>query len=186
MKFVIAITGASGALYAKRLIDCLIEQKAEIEIVFSSHAKEVAAVEAVQYDFPESIPVYGDRSMQKPFVSGSAKYEAMVVIPCSMGTIGRIAHGYSDSAITRAADVFLKEKRPLLLVPRETPWNLIQARNVVTVMEAGATVIPACPSFYGNPQTVVEVVDTIVARVLDHLKVPHQLVKRWKQEEPRE
>lgn len=186
MKVVVAITGASGALYARRLIDCLIEAKAEIEIVLSTHAKEVAAVEEVLYDFPNDIPVYGDRSMQKPFVSGSAKYDAMVIIPCSMGTIGRIAHGYSDSAITRAADVFLKEKRQFILVPRETPWNLIQARNIVTVIEAGATVIPACPSFYGNPQTVLEVIDTIVARVLDHLKVPHQLVKRWKQEEPLE
>jgi 4-hydroxy-3-polyprenylbenzoate decarboxylase len=183
MKMVVAITGASGALYAKRLIDGLIEAKAEIDVVLSTHAKEVAGVEEVVYDFPKSIKVYGDRSMQKPFVSGSAQYDAMVIVPCSMGTVGRIAHGYSDSAITRAADVFLKEKRTLILVPRETPWNLIQAKNIVSVMEAGATVIPACPSFYGNPTTVVEVVDTIVARVLDHLKVPHQLVKRWKQVE---
>ncbi|MES2307781.1 MAG: UbiX family flavin prenyltransferase [Verrucomicrobiota bacterium] len=183
MKVVVAITGASGALYAQRLIACLIEAKVEIDVVLSMHAKEVAGVEKVSYDFPKSIKVYGDRSMQKPFVSGSAQYDAMVVIPCSMGTVGRIAHGYSDSAITRAADVFLKEKRPLILVPRETPWNLIQARNIVSVMEAGATVIPASPSFYGNPTTVVALVDTIVARVLDHLKVRHQLVKRWKQVE---
>jgi len=186
MKLVVAVTGASGALYAKRLFDCLIDEKIDFDVVFSSHAKEVAAEEKISYKFPKQVNVYGDRSMQKPFVSGSATYNAMAVIPCSMGTVGRIAHGYSDSAITRAADVFLKEKRSLILVPREAPWNLIQARNIVTVMEAGATVIPASPSFYGNPKTIEQLVDTIVARVLDHLKIKHQLVKRWKQAEPPE
>jgi 4-hydroxy-3-polyprenylbenzoate decarboxylase len=107
----------------------------------------------------------------------------MVVVPCSMGTMGRIAHGYSDSAIVRAADVFLKEKRKLILVPRETPWNLIQARNVVTLLEAGADVIPAIPSFYHRPQTVLDVVDTVVARVLDHLGLEHVLTKRWMEPE---
>lgn len=183
MKIVVAITGASGAPYAKRLLDVLIQEKVDFEVVLSAHSKEVAAAEEVVYEFPNSEKVYGDRSMQKPFVSGSAKYDAMVVIPCSMGTVGRIAHGYSDSAITRAADVFLKEKRKLILVPREAPWNLIQARNIVTVMEAGATVIPASPSFYGKPKTIEDLVDTIVARVLDHLNIPHQLIQRWKQEE---
>jgi 4-hydroxy-3-polyprenylbenzoate decarboxylase len=120
--------------------------------------------------------------MQVPFVSGSAKFDAMVVVPCSMGTLGRIAHGFSDSTITRAADVFLKEGRRLILVPRETPWNLIQARNVVSVMEAGATVLPAIPSFYGRPSTVTEVAETVVARILDHLGVEHELVRRWKDE----
>lgn len=183
-KFVIAITGASGALYARRLVECL--EGHELHIVLSSHATEVAQEEIGGYRFPEAAAIYNDRSMQVPFVSGSAKFDACVMIPCSMGTLGRIAYGYSDSVIARTADVFLKEKRPLILVPRETPWNLIHARNVVTVMEAGATVLPAIPSFYGRPQTVEEVADTVVARVLDHLKVEHQLVKRWKQmpEEP--
>ena len=124
--------------------------------------------------------------MQVPYVSGSARFDAMVIIPCSMGTIGRIAHGYSDSAIVRAADVFLKEKRKLILVPRETPWNLIQARNVVTVLEAGADVIPAIPSFYQRPLTVADVVDTVVARVLDHLGIEHELTKRWMEERSRD
>ncbi len=182
MKIVVAITGASGAIYAKRLLEILVETRQEIDVVLSQHAKEVAAAEGIDYGIPEFVPVYGDRSMQKPFVSGSAKYDAMVVVPCSMGTVGRIAHGYSDSAITRAADVFLKERRPLILVPRETPWNLIQARNIVAVMEAGATVMPASPSFYGRPTSVEAVADTVVARILDHLKVEHTLVKRWKEE----
>lgn len=182
MKVVVAITGASGSLYAQRLLTTLAEAVGnEIHVVFSSHAEEVAVTEIGRLEIPPGFQLHGDRSMQVPFVSGSAKFDAMVIIPCSMGTVGRIAHGYSDSTITRAADVFLKEKRQLILVPRETPWNLIQARNIVTVMEAGATVIPAIPSFYGRPQTVTDVVDTVVARVLDHLGVEHQLVKRWKE-----
>ena len=140
MKLVLAITGASGSLYAKRFLDLLVNDPQgphEIHIALSSHAREVAAAEIGQYEFPSGVHVHDDRSMQVPFVSGSAAFDAMVIMPCSMGTVGRIAHGYSDSVITRAADVFLKEKRKLILVPRETPWNLIQARNIVTVMEAG-------------------------------------------------
>lgn len=185
MKCVVAITGASGSLYAQRLLAVLdAEPAAEVEVCLSSHAREVAEAETGGLRLPERFTVHNDRTMQVPFVSGSAKYDAMVVVPCSMGTLGRIAYGYSDSTITRAADVFLKERRKLILVPRETPWNLIQARNVVTVMEAGATVLPAIPSFYGRPSSVEEVVDTVVARILDHLGVEHGLVKRWKLDEP--
>lgn len=184
MNLVVAITGASGSIYAQRLVACLHEASISFQIVLSSHAAEVAATEIGGYQFHKEIPIHNDRTMQVPFVSGSARFDAMVIIPCSMGTLGRIAYGYSDSTITRAADVFLKEKRKLILVPRETPWNLIHARNVVTVMEAGATVLPAIPSFYGNPQTVQDVADTVVARVLDHLGVAHSLIKRWKSAEP--
>ena len=114
-----------------------------------------------------------------PFVSGSAKFDAMVVIPASMGTIGRIAHGTSDSTVARAADVFLKERRKLIFVPREAPYNLIHLRNMATLTEAGATIIPASPSFYNKPKTITELVDTIIARVLDHLGIEHKLAKRW-------
>lgn len=186
MKFVLAITGASGSIYAQRLLDCLEPTGHEVHLVFSSHAQEVASCEIDGYRLPQRFPVYQDRSMQVPFASGSAKFDAMVIMPCSMGTAGRIAHGYSDSTITRAADVFLKEKRKCILVPRETPWNLIQARNIVTLLEAGATVIPAIPSFYGRPSSVQEVADTVVARVLDHLGVDHALVQRWKQDEEKQ
>jgi len=116
-----------------------------------------------------------------PFVSGSARFDSMVVIPASMGTIGRIAHGTSDSTVARAADVFLKERRRLILVPRESPYNLIHLRNMATLTEAGATIIPASPSFYTKPKTITELVDTVVARILDHLGIDHQLVKRWQQ-----
>ncbi len=183
MKLVVAITGASGSLYAQRLLARLdVPEVAEAHVVLSSHAREVAECETGGLDIPARFPVHNDRGMQVPFVSGSAKFDAMVVVPCSMGTLGRIAHGYSDSTIARAADVFLKEKRLLILVPRETPWNLIQARNVVTVMEAGAVMLPAIPSFYGRPGTVAEVVDTVVARILDHLGVAHDLGHRWKED----
>lgn len=179
MKFVVCITGASGSLYAQRLLEILHEQKHDVQVVLSSHAREVAEAETKGLAIPSSFSIHGDSSMQVPFVSGSARFDGMVIIPCSMGMLGRIAHGYSDSAIARAADVFLKEKRRLILVPRETPWNLIQARNVVTLLEAGAQIIPAIPSFYHRPETVLDVVDTVVARVLDHLGVEHPLSKRW-------
>ena len=181
MKLVIGITGASGSLYAQRLLRVLAGEKAEVHVVLSAHAREVAAAEIDRLEIPDSFFVHDDTTMQVPFVSGSAKFDALAIVPCSMGTLGRIAHGYSDSTITRAADVFLKEKRKLIVVPRETPWNLVQARNVVTLIEAGATVIPAIPSFYGRPQTVEDVADTVVARVLDHLGIVHELVKRWKE-----
>jgi 4-hydroxy-3-polyprenylbenzoate decarboxylase len=182
MKFVVAITGASGSLYAQRLLELLDGDSRgphEVHVALSAHAREVAEAEVGKLAIPAGFPVHGDSSMQVPYVSGSARFDAMVIVPCSMGTLGRIAHGYSDSAITRAADVFLKEKRKLILVPRETPWNLIQARNVVTLLEAGADIIPAIPSFYHRPQSVQDVVDTVVARVLDHLGLNHPLTKRW-------
>src|SRR5271154_4544818 len=182
MKIVVAITGASGSLYAQRLLQILNEETKgphEVHVALSAHAREVAEAEVGKLAIPEGFAVHGDSSMQVPYVSGSARFDAMVIIPCSMGTVGRIAHGYSDSAIARAADVFLKAKRKLILVPRETPWNLIQARNIVTVLEAGAEVIPAIPSFYHRPQTLLDVIDTVVARVLDHLDLDHALTKRW-------
>ena len=184
MKLVIAVTGASGSMYAQRLLEQIAKAKEveECHVVLSEHAQEVAATElgAKGLTIPKGMKVHGDKTMQVPFASGSAKFEAMAIIPCSMGTLGRIAHGYSDGTIARTADVFLKEKRKLILVPRETPWNLVQARNVVTLLEAGAMMLPAIPSFYGKPKTVEDVVDTVVARVLDHLQLPNVLVKRWK------
>lgn len=180
VKFVVAITGASGAIYAQRLLNALQQTGHEVHVTLSAYAKQVAATELDGgLKVPAEFPTVGDKTMNVPFVSGSAKFDGMVIIPCSMGTLGRIAHGYADSTITRAADVFLKEKRKLILVPRETPWNLVQARNVVSLIEAGATLIPAVPSFYNKPRTVEDVADTVVARVLDHLGVEHELVKRW-------
>jgi 4-hydroxy-3-polyprenylbenzoate decarboxylase len=184
MKIVVAMTGASGAVYTQRLLDNLDPGQHEIHFISTKHAREVAGIELPKGELKLDVRVvrYDENdSMFVPFVSGSAKFDAMVVIPASMGTIGRIAHGTSDSTVARAADVFLKERRKLILVPRETPYNLIHLRNMATLTEAGATIIPASPSFYGKPKTITELVDTIIARVLDHLGIKHKLVKRWQQ-----
>ena len=184
MKLVVAVTGASGSIYAQRLLVQIAKSKEveECHVVLSRYAPEVAATElgSQGLKIPKGMKVYGDKTMQVPFASGSARFEAMAIVPCSMGMLGRIAHGYSDGTIARSADVFLKEKRKLILVPRETPWNLVQARNVVTLLEAGAVMLPAVPSFYGRPKSVEDVVDTVVARILDHLGLRNELVTRWK------
>jgi flavin prenyltransferase len=122
------------------------------------------------------------KSMNAPFASGSNAPDAMIIIPCSMGTLGRVAHGYSSDLLLRAADVVLKEKRKLILVPRETPLNLVHVRNFELLLLAGATILPANPSFYTRPTTVEQVVDSVVARVLDHLGIRHGLVARWGEE----
>jgi len=179
VKIVVAATGASGAIYTQRLLDNLTGY--EVHFISTRHAREVAELELPGgLKVPAGVTNYDENgSMFVPFVSGSAKFDAMVVIPASMGTIGRVANGVSDSTVARAADVFLKERRKLIFVPREAPYNLIHLRSMATLTEAGATIIPASPSFYTKPQTIPELVDTIVARVLDHLGIEHQLVKRW-------
>jgi len=182
MKLIVAMTGASGALYTQRLLDKLDPHQHEIHFLATKHAREVAQLELPKGELkllPQVIQYREDDSMFVPFVSGSARFDAMVVIPASMGTIGRIAHGTSDSTVARAGDVFLKERRKLILVPREAPYNLIHLRNMATLTEAGATIIPASPSFYTKPKTIADLVDTIVARVLDHLGIEHKLIKRW-------
>jgi 4-hydroxy-3-polyprenylbenzoate decarboxylase len=125
---------------------------------------------------------HGLKSMNAPFASGSNPVDAMVVIPCTMGTLGRIAHGLSEDALLRAADVALKEKRKMILVPRETPLNLVHLRNMELLLLAGAVILPANPSFYHRPTSVEQVVDSVVGRVLDHLGIAHRLVPRWKEE----
>ena len=179
MKLVIAATGASGSIYLQRLLDALNPGEHEIHLVFSGPAREVIAGELGSLKVPVGVHEHDDRSMHVPFVSGSARFDAMVIVPCSMGTLGRIAAGTSDSVILRAADVFLKERRKLILVPRETPWNLVHARNAVTLLEAGATLLPANPSFYSRPATVEAVADTVVSRILDQLGVENPGAYRW-------
>lgn len=179
MKVVIAGTGASGAIYLQRLlaqIDCAAH---EVHLVMSAHAGEVAKQELDRLEIPSNVSQHSENDMNVPFVSGSACFDAMVIVPCSMATLGRIASGCSDSVLLRAADVFLKERRKLILVPRETPWNLIHARNVVTLLEAGAIVLPAIPSFYSRPNTVNAVVDTVVWRILDQIGLPNPHTYRW-------
>jgi 4-hydroxy-3-polyprenylbenzoate decarboxylase len=179
MRLVVAATGASGAIYLQRLlaqIDCAAH---EVHLVLTGFAKQVIAEEIGELAIPAGVQQHGDKSMNVPFASGSTRFDAMIVCPCSMGTLGRIAAGTSDSTLLRAADVFLKERRKLILVPRETPWNLIHARNVVALLEAGATVMPASPGFYSRPQTLADVADTVVARILDQIGLPVPGAFRW-------
>jgi 4-hydroxy-3-polyprenylbenzoate decarboxylase len=179
MKLVIAATGASGTIYLQRLLEQIDCAAHEIHLIMSAHAEQVAAQELEDFKIPARISRHLESDLNVPFVSGSARFDAMVIVPCSMATLGRIASGSSDSALLRAADVFLKERRKLILVPRETPWNLIHARNVVTLLEAGAIILPAIPSFYSRPDSVTAVVDTVVWRILDQIGLPNPRAYRW-------
>ena len=183
MKILVAITGASGALYAQRLLDHLDPRQHEIHVVLSNYAQVVLVQELPGgLRLPEGARTHGLRSMNAPFASGSNPMDAMVVIPCTMGTVGRIAHGLSEDVLLRAADVALKEKRKLILVPRETPLNLVHVKNYELLMLAGAIILPANPSFYHRPSTIEQVIDTVVGRVLDHLGIAHNLSPRWQEE----
>lgn len=179
MKLVIAGTGASGAIYLQRMLDKIDAREHDVHLVLSTFAKQVVHEELGELRVPEGVHQHGDKTMNVPFVSGSSRFDAMVICPCSMGTLARIAAGTSDSTILRAADVFLKERRKLILVPRETPWSLIHARNVCTLLEAGATVMPASPGFYSRPQTIEQIADTVVDRILDQLGLPVRDTFRW-------
>ena len=171
-KTIIAITGASGSIYAKRLLDKLNALYSQIDtcaIVFSSTAREIWKYElgTTPDDLAGNFAVYDKNDFYAPFASGSAGYDTMIIIPCSMGTMGRIASGVSDDLITRAADVMLKERKRLILVIRENPYNLIHLKNMTLLTKAGAVIAPATPSFYSNPKTVDELVDTVLDRILD-------------------
>ena len=183
MKILVAITGASGALYTQRLLDNLDPQVHEIHVVQSNYAQQVIAQELPGgLRLPAGVKTHNLKSMNAPFASGSNPPDAMVIIPCTMGTLGRIAHGYSEDVLLRAADVVLKEKKKLILVPRETPLSLVHVKNFELLLLAGAMILPANPSFYAGPKTIQDVVDTVVARVLDHLGVPNKLAPRWAEE----
>lgn len=183
LKILVAITGASGALYAQRLLDNLDPREHEIHAVMSNYAQQVIAEELPGgLRLPAGVKTHNVKSMNVPFASGSNPPDAMVIIPCTMGTLGRIAHGLSEDVLLRAADVVLKEKKKLILVPRETPLSLVHVKNFELLLLAGATILPANPSFYANPKTIQDVVDTVVARVLDHLGVPQKLAPRWAEE----
>ena len=183
MRILVAITGASGSLYAQRLLDSLDPTQHEIHVVLSQYAQAVISEELPGgLRLPPAVSAHNLKSMNAPFASGSNAPDAMVIIPCTMGTLGRIAHGYSEDVLQRAADVVLKEKRKLILVPRETPLNLIHVKNFELLIQAGAVILPANPSFYTRPQNVEQVADTVVARVLDHLAITHNLVPRWRAE----
>ena len=188
---VVAVTGASGAPYAVRLLEALVAAEREVQLIVSSHGLRLLQTEteirsvaelrervgAARWD--RHITVFDDNDRGASPASGSALNAGMVICPCSMGTLSAIAVGASRSLIERAADVALKERRPLLLVPRETPLSAIHLENMLRVTRAGAIVMPASPGFYHRPSSIDDLVNFIVARVLDHLGVPHRLVSRW-------
>ena len=192
----LAFTGASGAHYGLRLLECLIRAEVRVYLLISQAAQVVIQMETglelpARASEAESflkerfqaeagqLRVFGRQEWTAPVASGSHPAEAMVVCPCTTGTLGRLAAGLSSCLIERAADVSLKERRPLILVVRETPFSTIHLENMLRLAQAGATIMPANPGFYGNPSRIEDIVDFMVARVLDHLGVTHTLVKRW-------
>ncbi len=181
-KIVVAVTGASGAIYAKVLFDKLTrlhDQIGEVGVVFSDNAQDVWKFELGNESYRElPFKTYGKSDFMAPFASGSARFDTMIICPCSMGTLARIAAGTSNDLITRAADVILKERRRLILVPRDTPYSLIHIRNMQTVTEAGAIVCPARPSFYSRPADFEALAATVVDRVID-LAGLQQSSYRW-------
>lgn len=181
-KIVVAVTGASGAIYAKVLINKLLQlgdQIDELSLLMTSNAKEVWQTELMD-DSYKNLPLkyYNQQDFHAPFASGSGQYNTMIIIPCSMGTLGRIASGISNDLITRAADVILKERRKLICVARETPYNLIHIKNMEAITLAGGVICPATPSFYSRPSTLEEVAATVVDRVIDLAGLPIKTY-RW-------
>jgi 4-hydroxy-3-polyprenylbenzoate decarboxylase len=188
VKLVVGISGATGAPYAKRLLDFLAAHGeahgVSVDLVYTTTGRQVWKHElGAEPRYP--FPVWKNQDFTAPFASGSALYDAMVVVPCSAGALSRIAYGMSMDLLGRAADVMLKEKRRLVLVLRETPISLVHARAVVQAVEAGAIVLPASPSFYSGPRTIEALVDTVVARTLDKLGLPNELMQRWDGLSPR-
>ena len=181
-KIIIGISGSSGSVYASAILqklNQLHDQWSAIGIVMSKNAMINWKLELnSDFTLPAGMDFYASDDFNAPFASGSAKYNTMIVCPCSMGTLGRIATGISNDLMTRAADVILKERRKLILVPRETPLSLIHLRNMVTVTEAGGIILPAIPSFYSQPRTTEELIHTVVDRILDMagFEIPS---KRW-------
>ena len=182
MRLVVAITGASGAIYGKCLLDVLHNKRVETHLVISKAAEKVIEheLETTKRSLEKLADhVYDVDDLTAPILSGSFKTDGMIIIPCSMKTVAGIAHGYSDNLILRAADVTLKEGRKLILVPRETPLNVIHLRNMLELAKQGVTIIPAMPAFYHKPKKIDSLVDYVVGKVLDRLGIEHKLFMRW-------
>lgn len=199
----LAFTGASGMPYGIRLLECLLGAGITVQLLYSQVAQIVArqemdltlpsrATEAAAYFRQrfgvdeQQLKVYGREEWFAPVASGTNTADAMVICPCSMGTLASVAAGLSSNLIERAADVALKEKRPLILVARETPFSAIHLENMLRLSRAGATILPANPGFYFRPRSVQDIVDFVVARTLDQLRVPHALIPKWGESEPGE
>lgn len=179
---IIAVTGASGTVYTAKLLRSIPRDRFQIHLVSSEAGRLVYELEtgnSLQEDIPHDIRIWDEHDFTAPFASGSSPCAGMAVVPCTMGTLGAIAAGLSQNLIHRAADVCLKERRPLILVPRETPLNRIHLSNLLKVSEAGAIILPAMPGFYHRPRSVSDIVDFMVARILDQLGIEHSLTPPW-------
>ncbi len=188
----VGITGGSGAIYAQRFLLQALRYYKRILLIMSEQAIQVAQTELgttldrnnwstkewLGQEYPQ-LELLSSKNYFTPPASGSFRHDGMVIVPCSMGSAGRIANGISDDLLTRSADVCLKEGRKLILVPREMPWSLIMLRNLTQLAEAGATILPACPAWYHKPQTLEDLADTVVARILQGLGVEQDLVGQW-------
>jgi 4-hydroxy-3-polyprenylbenzoate decarboxylase len=179
--FIIGITGASGAIYAHRLMRHLNDLNAEVHLVMTEHGRQVIAFEGHQELTSLASKIYRNDDMFAAIASGSFRHQGMVVVPCTMASLGKMAHGIGDTLLTRAADVCLKERRPLVVVPRETPMHAGHFQNQKILSNLGAVVLPANPSFYLKPQSIEDLVDTVLARVLDHLGLDHPVSRRWRE-----
>ena len=196
--YIIGISGGSAAPYALRLIEVLLRTEQQVKVIVSPAGEKVLEIEcgvrltgslvdkqdqlrqALDIDKPEDgLELYDHKDVAAPISSGSYPTAGMVIVPCSMGTLGRIANGVSTDLISRAADVMLKERRKLIVVPRETPLSAIHLQNMLTLTQAGATVLPAMPGFYHQPKTIADLVDMITSRILDHLGIDNRIFKRW-------
>jgi len=185
LRVLVGVTGASGAIYTQRLLQHLCRHQVQTHLIMSPYASQVIEAELPGgLVVPNKVQRHQSKSMNLPFASGSNPPDAMVVVPCSMGTLARIAQGTSEDSMLRCADVVLKERRKLILVTRETPLNLIHIRNMEAVTEAGGVIMPASPHFYHQPKTIEEIADTVVVRILDHIGVQHQVGSRWQQQLP--
>lgn len=179
-RIIIAITGASGALYAKHLFDFLQKKGIELHLIITENAKGILKDETginEGYFKKKNVSIYKNSDLNVKIASGSFKFDGMVVIPASMGTIGRIANGYSDDLVSRAADVALKERRKLIIVPRETPLSEIHIANMLTLSRAGVVILPASPAFYHKPKSIDDLIKFITARVLDILGIENEIIR---------
>lgn len=178
-RFLLGVTGASGTIYAVRTLFHLKRLGHSVSLVETSAGKSVADFEDVSDELLCADAVLKNDDFFSEAASGNSSFSGMAIVPCSMGTLGKVAGGIADNLLTRAADVCLKEHRPLVVVPREMPYNLIHLENMERLVRAGATVVSASPHFYANPQTIENLVDTVVAKILTHLGVPNEIVPKW-------
>ena len=191
-EILIAVTGASGVIYAKFLIEYLVNCSFDVNLILSKNSIDVINIELgtdIQKDDiqikkflncnTKKIKLYREDDFLSPYASGSHRFDAMVIVPCSMGTLSAITNGFAHNLITRAADICLKEKIKLILVPRETPFSSIHLENMLKLSRCGAIILPAVPGFYNKPREVSDLVKFVVSRILDHIEIENDLVKRW-------